>query len=102
MRNGQLIAEENPNTLLASHNSTSLNDVVLELCKNNEVTRNANFNSPKYKILKEEAFFESKQFIVPSRNSSPSLNVQRNNLSIIWALIYKWIHRHRRDFRFYF
>ncbi|XP_035703690.1 ABC transporter G family member 23 isoform X2 [Folsomia candida] len=107
MRNGQLLAEDNPQSLLSRYKTESLERVTLQLCRQDE-------HIPDILGDKDSSQFEEiiqiksyRKFSLSRQNSwfslsskhSPSPHVQINHARIFYALVYKWWHRHRRDLR---
>ncbi|XP_035707801.1 ABC transporter G family member 23 [Folsomia candida] len=103
MRGGRLLAEDHPKALLATHNCDKMTDLVLYLSQNDQLQSDIKRTWPSYKLLSEDYYKETNMetVVVPQSGNDELLSTSKkvDHTSIMWALIFKWLHRHKRDFR---
>ncbi|XP_035702367.1 ABC transporter G family member 20 isoform X1 [Folsomia candida] len=97
MRGGRLLAEDSPKSLLSTHEAATMEKLVFKLCQHDQKES----NYPKFKCLNQYGLQEI--VVLPPKSPAPrkSLNTNVYNGSKIYALMFKWFHRHRRDLRFH-
>ncbi|OXA61268.1 ABC transporter G family member 20 [Folsomia candida] len=98
MRGGRLLAEGTPTSLLLTHEAATMEKLVFKLCQHDKKES----NYPKFKYLNDPGLEEA--VVLPPKSLAPIVlkshhrNVD-NNGSKIYALMFKWFHRNRRDLR---
>ncbi|OXA44728.1 ABC transporter G family member 23 [Folsomia candida] len=103
LRGGHLLVEDSPTSLLSLYQSTKLADVFTQLCRIDENTSNRN-NVRNLESVNNQRFSEHLAAVhLPGKSGAIgySFKIRRNHASIFHALISKWWHRHRRDWRLY-
>lgn len=98
MRGGKLLVEDSPQSLLNKFGFETLEEVALELCRNDESSERMK-NYSDFKSCEDKKAYNLVTTGIQSNQGIVS-TAERNHASILGALGMKWWLRRKRDWRY--
>lgn len=107
MRNGHLLEEGSPKALLSRYDSPTMEDFALKLCRNDRGPDNyanidifgGHYRKENADVVEVKSYRKLSASLLDKTFIFPRFD-RTNHGSLIHAILVKWWHRHKRDWRY--